>query len=181
MTENNQQTMQNMANNVGNVAKDTINQTVQEVKSFGKNGDFDGSGIPRTKEGVRVSLIAAFAFICGYFGGYTPLILILGYALLIEKNKYITDATVKSLMLSIVFSLFYKVLGLPSDTFGVISSLLSTIGINVYFGAINSLLSILHTVVSWFEFLIFLMASLHALRYEEIKVPFVEDLYKKYF
>jgi len=181
MTENNQQTMQNMANSVGNAAKDTINQTMQEVKSFGKDSNFNGAGIPRTKEGIRVSLIAAFAFICGYFGGYVPLLLILGYALLIEKNEYITSATIKSLMLSIVFSVFYKVLELPGDTFSVISSLLSTIGISVYFGAINSLLSILRTVCNWFEFLMFLMAALRALRYEEIKVPFVEDLYKKYF
>lgn len=170
-----------MANEAANVAKDTINQTIQEVKSFGKETNFSGNDIPRTKEGIRVSLIAAFAFICGYFGGYTPLLLLLGYAILIAKDEYITSATVKSLMLSILFSIFYKILNLPNDTLSVISNLLSTVGIDVYFSSIRSLLSIISTVIGWLEFLIFLMLSLNALRYKKIQVPFVEDLYKKYF
>ena len=172
---------QRFAEEVGNTAKDTLNQTMEEVKSFGKETNFDGSGIPRTKEGIRVSLIAAFAFICGYFGGYTSLLLILGYALLIEKNDYITIATVKSLMLSIVFSIFYKVFSLPSDTLTVITDILSAFGLHIYFLTLKNILSILTTIVGWFEFLIFLMLSLSALRYKEIKAPFIENMFKKYF
>ncbi len=172
--------LKNTADEVGNVAKQTLQQTIQEVKSFGSDQDFDGTSIPKTSQGIRVSIIGAFIFFCGYFGGYTPLLLVLAYVFLVEKNEWLGALTIKALMLSIFFSIVFKILNLPGDALSVIANILATFGGNMSTYRLTSIFSAARTVVDWFEFLIFTLSALSALRYKPVNVPFADKIFKKY-
>lgn len=136
--------------------------------------------IPVSKIGVKISILGSLVFVCGYFGGYITMLLMLAYAFLIEKDEWLGAITIKTIILSVLFSVAFKFLSLPGDVLSVISNLVTVFGATISTFRLASIFEAAKTVLDWLEFFVFALLALDALRYKPIKVPFAEDICKKY-
>ena len=126
----------------------------------------------KTKIGVAIPLFAAIACLVGLFGGYTPLLLVLGYVLLAEDNAWLKKFCIKLLVILLAFSGASTVLGLIPSLMNLMTSLLSMFGVNFYLSAVDRFFNFLNNVLSLARTLLLLYLAAFSL----ISVGFI---YKK--
>lgn len=81
----------------------------------------------KTKLGLSVAFVAALCWLIAYMS-YTPLLLLVGYILLREEDQQLRRISVKSLLLSLCFSLVSMVLSVIPSTFRFFSNVIDLFG-----------------------------------------------------
>ena len=79
----------------------------------------------------------------------------------------------------LVFSLLYTVLGLIPDILGIVYSGAGIVGFNLYFGAVESVFSMLRQIVDLGEMVLFILMAIFALAKKNFKLPVIEKLVNK--
>jgi hypothetical protein len=135
----------------------------------------------KSKLGLSVGLIAATAYLTGLFSGYIPLLLILGYVLIAEQNRYLKVSVVKALIISLIFSALQLIIGFIPDLFGLVAS-----GANIFeksftFYKLTSVTSFLSNIVSIAEIVILFILAVMALKQKSLSIGIIDNLIKRHF
>ena len=103
----------------------------------------------KTKLGLSVSLVGAIIFLAALYGGYTPLLLVAGYVLIVEESTQLKKTAVTACLLAIAFSLLSFLIGLIPELLSVLISLLQIFGVyDLHFSFINNVTNFLYTALS---------------------------------
>ena len=132
----------------------------------------------KTKLGLSISLVSAIVFLVALFGGYTPLLLITGYVLIVEESAQLKKTTVTTLMLAIAFSLLSFLIGLIPELLSVLVSLLQIFGIyDLHFTFINNVTNFLYAVLSVVKEVAFVFLAGMAFLGKPFIPPFISKLF----
>lgn len=133
----------------------------------------------KAKLGIAYNLLAAVVCLLGYYGGYVITGIFTIAVLFTEENPWLKKYCVKTILLMLVFSLLYTVLGLIPDILGIFYSAVGIIGINLYFSAVENFFSLLRQIVDLGEMVLFILMACFALAKKNFKLPLIEKLVNK--
>ena len=133
----------------------------------------------KAKLGIAYNVLAAIVCLLGYYGGYVITGIFTIAVLFTEENPWLKKYCVKTLLLMLVFSLLYTVLGLIPDILGIVYSGAGIVGFNLYFGAVESVFSMLRQIVDLGEMVLFILMAIFALAKKNFKLPVIEKLVNK--
>lgn len=134
----------------------------------------------RTKLGISDALLCAAIYFTGLFSGYLVAILLTGYVLLFEENTWLKENAIRAVALMAVFSTLTTGIGLISNTFGILSRIISLAGENLSAGQLTQVTSLCTSLINLFEDILFLVLGFKALRHESITVTAVESIIIKH-
>lgn len=135
----------------------------------------------KTKLGISVGLLGAAIYFAAFFGGYTAVILLAGYALLFEENEWLKKTAVKAVALMISISFLVTLIGLVPDLLYWISTLVSVFKGTFNYGAVSSVINVITGAIDIIRTCLFLILGAKALNQGTVTVPFVDKLINKYF
>ena len=135
----------------------------------------------KTKLGVSTGVLAALAFFAAIFGGYIPVIIVVGYILLFEEDEWLKKTAVKAIVLAILFSLIITLIGLIPDILNWLSTILSWFKLTIKYSIVNTIVSFITSTLALIRTCLFLILGFIAITKEEIKVPIVDKFVEKYF
>ena len=134
----------------------------------------------KTRLGISVGMLGAAIYLTGLFSGYLVAILIAGYALLFEENRWLKRSVVKAVSLMVFFSFIIVLINLIPDAMNCISYVASMFGGNFHVGFISNLVSAVTSVIDVIQKVLFLALGVKALNQGTIVVPVVDKLINKY-
>lgn len=134
----------------------------------------------KTKLGISVGMLGSAIYLAGLFSGYMVAILIAGYALLFEENRWLKRSAVKAVSLMVFFSFITVLINLIPDAMNCISYVASMFGGNFHVGFISNLVSAVTSVIDVIQKVLFLALGVKALNQGTIVVPVVDKLINKY-
>lgn len=134
----------------------------------------------KTKLGISVAMMAAAAYLIGFFSGNTALLLIVGYVLICESDEWLKKSVVKALAVGLTFSLVSAVIGFIPNAISIVDDLVNIFGgsFNILF--ISRIVNFINTVLTVFEKLLMLGLALMAFDNKTIKLPLIDDLLEKH-
>lgn len=135
----------------------------------------------KTKLGVTVALFGAAIYFISLFGGYTPVIILGGYVLLMEENVWLKKAAVKSVAVLTMFALFSALLGLIPGVISFVDDIFNIFGGYFTIGVVTSIVNMLLSALSLLRTLLFILLGLKALNQGDISVPGIDKLVNKCF
>lgn len=134
----------------------------------------------KTKLGISVGLLGAALYFMGLFSGYMVTVLLAGYVLLFEENKWLRNAAVKAVAVMVLFSFVSAIINLIPNAMSFIDYIVSMFGGNFYVGFISNLVNAVVTALNVIEKLLLLGLGVKALNQGTIAVPVVDGLINKY-
>ena len=134
----------------------------------------------KTKLGISVGLLGAGMYFMGLFSGYMVTVLLAGYVLLCEENKWLRRAAVKAISVMVLFSFISTIVNLIPNAMSFIDSIVSMFGGNFYIAFISNLVNAVVTALNVIEKLLLLGLGVKALNQGTIAVPVVDGLIKKH-
>ncbi len=133
----------------------------------------------KTKIGIPVGLLAAAVFFVTLFSGYTGLILLAGYILLFEEDKWLKKMVVKAFFLNVVFSLFSSLIGFIPDILSLINSIFGIFGKTFYVLPLSGIATSITTILSIVKKFLFIVLGLQALNRGTIAIGSVDKIADK--
>lgn len=134
----------------------------------------------KTKLGVSVAMMAAAAYLIGFFSGNVALLLIVGYVLLCESDEWLKKSVVKALAVGLLFTLISAVIGFIPNAISIVDDLFNIFGGSFSIGFVSRIINFINTVLSVFEKLLMLGLAFMAFDNKTIKLPLVDDLIEKH-
>ena len=133
----------------------------------------------KTKLGIAKTLFAAIVCLLGLYGGYTPMLLVLGYVLLVEDDAWLKKFAVKILVIMLAFSVASTVISLIPDLMNLVYSLLGIFGVNIYLSVIDRAFNFLSGVLYLAKTLLLVFLAVISFLGKSFKLPLVDDLLDK--
>ncbi len=130
----------------------------------------------KTKLGVSVGVLAAATYFLGLFGGYTALVVLVGYVLLFEQDSWLRKSAVKAFALAVIFSIIYAVIGFIPDLMGMVDDVFGIFGGDFNINFINYIVYFLQDAVNVLEKIVFLILGLMAFRQNTIHMGSIDKL-----
>ncbi len=134
----------------------------------------------KTKLGISVGSMGALMFLISLVGGYVAAIVVAGYILLREDNRWLKETAIKAVTVLAGFGLLSALIGLIPEAFGFIQGItqlfhgyLDVSVIYQFFNVLTTLLAIVKTVV-------FVLLAGKALKQQTISLPVIDLLLKKH-
>lgn len=134
----------------------------------------------KTKLGISVALVAAMAYLVGFFSGNVALLLIMGYVLICESDEWLKKSVVKALVVGLLFSLASAVIGFIPNAMSLVDDLLNIFGGNFNILFISRIVTFINTVLTVMEKLLMLALAIMALDNKTIKLPLIDDIIEKH-
>ena len=134
----------------------------------------------KTKIGIAKNLFAALVCLLGLYGGYTPMLLVLGYVLLVEEDAWLKKFAVKILTILLAFSAASTVINLIPDLLNLVYSLLGLFGVNFYLSVVDRAFNFLNNVLYLGKTVLLVFLAVITFLGKNFKLPVVEDLLDKY-
>lgn len=135
----------------------------------------------KAKLGISVGLLGAATYFIALFGSYTPLLLLVGYILIVEENIWLKKAAIKSIALCMFFSLINSVIGLIPSLIYLIDDLLNIFDSSFSIPVITSIIIFIQSAVSFVKTVLLLGLGITALNQGTIKFPFIDKLIDKHY
>lgn len=135
----------------------------------------------KAKLGISVSLMAALAYFFGFFGGYTALLIFLGYVLLREDNEFLRKSAVKALIIAAAFTVLSALIGLIPNLITLIDDLLNIFEEDFTIYPVSRVINFINTVIAIAEKVLFLLLGFKALKQQTIKISFIDKFIDKHF
>lgn len=134
----------------------------------------------KTKLGISTAMVAAAAYLIGYFNGNFALLLIVGYVLLCESDEWLKKSVIKALVISLAFSLISAVIGFIPNAIDIVDDLVYIFGGSFNISFITNIIRFINTVLGVFEKLLMLCLALMAFSNKTVTIPFVDDFIEKH-
>lgn len=133
----------------------------------------------KTRLGLSVGVVGAAAYLLSLFGGYIPVLLLVGYVLMFETNGWLKRMAVKAAVLTFLFSVATAVIGLIPDCASLIQNCAALFNSYVDISTIYTLQDILLDLLGLFEVILLLALSLKAFKQGTIVIGFIDSLVNK--
>lgn len=130
----------------------------------------------KSKLGISVGVLGALPFILNLFGGYTPLLLVVGYIFIREEDEWLRKTAMKALVLTVLFSVIYFVLGIIPDVLYIISDLIGIFGGYFYPDKIHSLFDFFQGGLTFIEDIVMILMAVLSLMKKSINIAPIDKL-----
>ena len=129
-----------------------------------------------TKIGVPAKLLAGFAYLAAFFGGYTPFLLIGGYVLLREQNDWLRFHALRAGLLMLCFSVAGAVVSLIPNLMSWLGTWFTLFGGNFPPSFIYNIQSVLISTLDLLEKVLFLLLGLFAFLGKDLALPLLDKV-----
>lgn len=133
----------------------------------------------KTKLGISVGVFGALLYFSGLFGGYLLTALLAGYILLKEENPWLKKTAVKSIVLMIVFSILYTVVGLLSEAVDVVNYAIGIFGGHFSLSIISKITSFLFAILDFAKKIVFVILGFKAFSQGTLHIPLIDGFVNK--
>ncbi|MBQ0028291.1 MAG: hypothetical protein KBS96_06785 [Lachnospiraceae bacterium] len=134
----------------------------------------------RTRLGISIGLFAAGIYFAAFFGGYIPVILLGGYALLFEQNEWLRRSAVKAFATLVFFGVIYTVISLIPDALRWISTFVSLFDGEFNYDIVTRIITIINIAIDIVKTCLFLALGIKALKGGTVVIPGVDSTINKY-
>lgn len=134
----------------------------------------------KTKLGISVGLLGAAIYFMGLFSGYLVAVLLTGYVLLFEENKWLKKTAVKAVALMVCFSFILVCINLISNTLSSANYGAMMFGGTFHIVFLSNLASAAAGFVDILQKLIFIGLGIKSFSQGTIKVPRIDSLINKH-
>lgn len=131
----------------------------------------------KTKIGLSVAVMSAIVYLTALFGGYTPLLLIAGYILIVEESTQLKKTAVSAFLLLLSFSAVNYVIGLLPDILNMFYSFLEIFKVYVHLSFIDNVAGFLYSVLTLLREVVLALLAIAALLKKPVNIPFVNKLF----
>jgi hypothetical protein len=140
----------------------------------------------KSKLGISVGLIAAVTYFIALFGGLIPLLLIVGYVLICESERWLKVSALKALIVYVAFALLSVVVGFLPDIFALFNNFIKAeyFGATAYYafhGIFTSVISFINGLLNITENVIFIILGIFALGKKTFNLGFVDKFINNHF
>jgi Co/Zn/Cd efflux system component len=132
----------------------------------------------KTKLGISAELFGAALYFTGLIS-IIPLVLMAGYALIVEDNDWLKRTAVKAVAVVIFFAILSSVVALVGNSTSLLSDIASIFRGTINWSWLNRILSICRTVISLAQALILLLLGFMALKQGDVKLGSVDKVIEK--
>ena len=132
----------------------------------------------KTKLGISVGIFGAAVYFMGIIN-YIPLVILAGYILLMEENKWLRKAAVKAVAIIMIAALVPALLGMLSYVFDFVNIIIGWVRIDFKFGYPLNINGLINTVVYFVRDGLLLACGYCALSLGTVKVGFIDKLIDK--
>ncbi len=133
----------------------------------------------KTKLGISVPLLAAAVYFTALLGGFTPLVIVVGYILLCEENEWLRHNAIKAVVIYLLVALIPTALGFVDDVFGFFNVIIGWFG-SFYLRWPGNIDSLVVIAVRLLGDLILLFSGIRALKMGGVPTPKVDSLINKH-
>ena len=134
----------------------------------------------KTKIGISAGAYAAMIFLLALYGGYTPLLIGVGFVLIFESNDWLKATVVKAFVLALCFSLCSTLLDLIPDLLAIINSWARVFNGGIDFSKLDQIINAIWSIISFIKTILFLILALMALKMKTIGIGFVDKFVEKH-
>ena len=138
----------------------------------------------KTKLGISVGLLGAITYLCCLVGGYTPVIILVGYIALFEENIWLKKTAIKAFALMLAFSLISIVFNLIPGAVNLINELLGIFDEGFahedFYRTVMNIVSFVNQALAILEKVVFVLLGAKALTQGTITIPVIDTFIKKY-
>jgi hypothetical protein len=132
----------------------------------------------KTKLGISAELFGAALYFTGLIS-IIPLVLMAGYALIVEQDEWLKKTAVKAVGVVIFFAILSSAVGLLSNSSSFISDIVSLLQGSINLSWLNRIISICRTAISFIQALVLLLLGFTALKRGDIKLGSVDKVIEK--
>lgn len=130
------------------------------------------------KYGLSLAAVAILSFVLAFFGFVEVLVLVLGFALVLEKDKWLSRQVMQAFYLRLAYSILLTVIGWVFTAFSSLFSLVKVYGAAAALSSVQSVISFLLYIGL---FVLGLMAVLQLAKGKEANLPIISGLVDKSF
>lgn len=131
----------------------------------------------KTKLGLPVSLMAAIMCLGAWFGGYVIAIVMAGYILMVEEDKFLKGVAVKVIVLMLAFSVASVLINFIPNLIGVLESFISIFTVYFNINVIDRIFDFFSAVLSVAKTVVFILFTIASYNKKSVKIPFVDNLF----
>jgi hypothetical protein len=141
----------------------------------------------KSKLGISVGLIAALTYLIALFGGYIPLLLVVGYILICEQQRWLKVSAVKALVVVIGFSLISAIIGFIPNLLSLVNTFVNNDGLKIvelyyeFTSIINKIISFITTLLTIAEKVLLLLLGFFAVGQKSFNLGFIDKFITKHF
>jgi len=132
----------------------------------------------KTKLGISISLLGGGLYFIGLMG-LTPLIIAVGYVLVMEENQWLKRVAVKAVAVVLFFAILSNAVGLISDSSSFLTNLVALFRGSINLATVNRLVALLRTVISFASTLCLLLLGFKAMKMGDVSVGAVDKVIDK--
>lgn len=135
----------------------------------------------KSKIGVNVCLLGAVSYWITLFGGYVAALILAGYILLFEKNRWLKKTVLNSFVFSLFISLILYAISVLPDFVNLINSFFGIFNGHFYANGLTSFTSFLTIIIGIVKTIAFIILGFTSLKQKDITIPFVSKFVDKHF
>jgi putative exporter of polyketide antibiotics len=132
-----------------------------------------------TKIGISAGLVAAAAYFLGIVG-WTPLMLVVGYVLVVESNEWLRTAAVKAVAVCLFFSIISTLVGLIPNMITIINNIAAIFKKSFTIVEVTRIVTAFNSIWSFLERLLLLLLGFRALQHDTIGFGPIDGLIEKH-
>ena len=134
----------------------------------------------KTRLGISVGLLGAAIYLTALFGGYIPLILLVGYTLLCEENAWLKKSAVKAAVIVFAFALLSALIGFIPNAIGLINDIAGVFKESFSIAIVSKILTVVNTVLVIAEKIILIVLGIKAFTQGGISIGFIDKVVGKH-
>ena len=134
----------------------------------------------KTKIGLSAGAYAALTFLLSIYGGYTPVLIAIGFVLIVEKNEWLRNTVVKAGVLKLLFSIIATFLRAIPDILDWFNDFICMFGGYINYSKLSVVIRFLNDTLNIFETTLFLILALLALSMKTIRFSAVDNFISRH-
>lgn len=133
----------------------------------------------KSNMGLNVGVVGAATYLLSLFGGYIPLLLLAGYALLFESNGWLKRTALKAVVLTFLFSLASTAIGFIPDVIEMIHSIVVIFDGKFTVKYVAELVRALYNILNVAKIVLLVALAVKAMSQSTIVIGFVDKIVNK--
>ena len=135
-----------------------------------------------TRLGISDCLLAAAIYFLALANSTFAVVILTGYVLMFEPNRWLRMSAIKALAVLLLFVLVFAVVGVLPTGLGMLRNLLNIFDESPirFFSAVDRIFSIITSALGLIQMLLFLLLGFKALKHETIVLGQIDELIAKH-
>ena len=133
----------------------------------------------KTKLGISGNVFCGMIFFIALFGGFVPTILVVGYVLLYEEERYFKEIAISAISLLIVFSCVDALIAMIPYIYGFVDNFVSIFGGYCETKVLGAISNAMYYVVDILRTIVFVVIGLKMFMGKQINISIITENSKK--